>query len=218
MEQQLSTRQSILELLKKNRSFSVSELRTHLDITEMAIRKHLFKLEGERLINSRTVRQPMGRPVIYYSLSPTGEKLFPANYGTIMVDFLSDIEEMNGQEAIDTLFKNRQKRLEKQYGRRIDFDSGLEEKVNELVHLQNESGYMAEYSVRNQEEIEFSQYNCPIASISKKYNQPCDCEMSLLKKVLDTDNVERLSCLTEGDNCCKYVVKQEQGEAQESHS
>lgn len=208
MVKEMSTRQAILELLKKKRELSVSGLKQFLDITEMAVRKHLVKLEGEHLITSRTVRQPMGRPVIFYSLTDLGNKIFPTNYDVIAVELLQDIQESLGTDAIDTLFENREKRMRKKYIRQIFEEDPLEEKVRALVNVQNESGYMAEYTDAGKDEISFSQYNCPIAAIADRYDKPCHCELELFKQVLGTDQVRRVTCIAKGEKSCQYIVKQ----------
>src|SRR5690625_1912656 len=133
MSKQQTTRQTIVELLKKNQEVSVSGLKEHLDITEMAVRKHLIKLEAEKYITSRYVRQPMGRPEIYYSLTIKGHEKFPNNYDKIVVELLQDIHENMGEEAIDLLFKNREQRLGKKYRRRIFKEDPLIERVENLV-------------------------------------------------------------------------------------
>lgn len=209
----MSTRQAILELLKKCQELSVSGLKEHLDITEMAVRKHLVKLEGEELIHSRTVRQPMGRPVIFYRLTEEGNKIFPNNYDKIAVEILQDIQESMGNEAIDTLFNNRERRMRKKYQRRIYQDDPLVERVKQLVEVQQDNGYMAEF---NEEEsvhgVSFEQFNCPIAAIADRYNKPCQCELELFKEVLGTEQVERVTCIAKGERSCKYVVKEELNE------
>lgn len=212
MGKHVSTRRAILELLKKGKSLSVSELKHDLDITEMAVRKHLVKLEGENLITSQSVRQPMGRPVIFYSLTDSGEDLFPRNYDAIAMEFLTDIEESMGHDAIDKLFDNREKRMRKSYARRIFPEDELSEKVKELVQVQNENGYMSEFNEENESTISFSQYNCPIVAIAGKYSKPCECELSLFKSVLGTDNVERVACIAKGESSCKYLIKKESKE------
>ncbi|CQR47219.1 DeoR-like helix-turn-helix domain protein [Paraliobacillus sp. PM-2] len=209
MSKEVSTRQAILELLKKKKELSVSGLKKHLDITEMAVRKHLVKLEGEHLISSRTVRQPMGRPVIFYSLTNEGEKIFPNSYDKIAVEILRDIQESMGTDAIDKLFENRENRMRKKYVRRIYDEDTLKEKVKDLVDVQNESGYMAEYiDTKNDEEFSFAQYNCPIIAIADRYDKPCECELKLFKEVLGTDQVERVECIAKGGKSCKYLVKE----------
>lgn len=208
MVKEVSTRQAILELLKKKKELSVSGLKEYLDITEMAVRKHLVKLEGEHLITSRTVRQPMGRPVIFYSLTQAGEKIFPSNYDQIAVEILKDVQESMGNEAIDRLFENREKRMRKKYVRRIYEEDSLKEKVKDLIDVQTESGYMAEYiESEDAETFSFAQYNCPIIAIADRYDKPCDCELKLFKEVLGTDQVERVECIAKGGASCKYTIK-----------
>lgn len=210
MGKEKTTRQSIMELLKRNKEMSVSELKEFLDITEMAVRKHLVKLQSEKLVTSRTVRQPMGRPVIFYSLTTEGHDTFPNNYDKIVVEILQDIQENMGNEAIDTLFKNRENRLRKQYRRRIFQDDPLNERVEQLVDVQQENGYMAEFSEQSTEEedsITFEQFNCPIAAIADRYDKPCHYELELFKEVLGTDQIERVECIAKGGKSCKYVIK-----------
>lgn len=212
----MSTRQAILELLKKKKELSVSGLKKDLDITEMAVRKHLVKLEGEQLISSRTVRQPMGRPVIFYALTPEGDKLFPTNYDKVAVELLLDIQESMGNEAIDKLFENRENRMRKRYSRKIFKEDAIEEKVQQLVDVQNENGYMAELldpsNEGDEDGVYFEQFNCPIARIADRYSKPCECELNLFKEVLGTDQIERVSCIAKGEKSCKYLVKEAKDE------
>jgi len=214
MAKDKSTREAVLELLKKKQELSVSGLKEFLDITEMAVRKHLIKLEGEGLISSRTVRQPMGRPVIFYSLTKAGNDLFPNSYGKIAVEILQDIKDSMGEEAIDVLFNNREQRMRKKYQRRIFTDDSLVDRVKQLVDVQEESGYMAEMAndeTLGEDAVTFAQYNCPISAIANEYDKPCECELKLFKEVLGTDDVERVSCIAKGGKSCKYVVKESQG-------
>ena len=59
----------------------------------MAVRKHLNVLERDSLLTISEVRQPMGRPLLVYSLSPKAEELFPKNYEHMAVEFLHDLKE-----------------------------------------------------------------------------------------------------------------------------
>lgn len=210
MKKPKTTRQTIVELLKKNKELSVSGLKEFLDITEMAVRKHLTKLESEQYITSRSIRQPMGRPVIFYSLTTKGHDTFPNSYDKIVVELLQDIHENMGDEAIDVLFKNREERLRKKYSRRIFKDDTLIERVENLVDVQSENGYMAEFSKPDEvdtDTITFEQYNCPIAAIADRYDKPCHYELELFKEVLETDSVERVECIAKGGKSCKYIIQ-----------
>lgn len=212
MSKARTTRQLIKELLKKNKELSVSGLTAFLDITEMAVRKHLVKLEAEKLITSRTVRQPMGRPVIFYRLTQAGHDTFPNNYDKMVVEILQDIHENMGDDAIDMIFKKREERLRKKYRRRIFLDDSLMERVEDLVDVQQENGYMAEFTkldLTSDDVISFEQFNCPIAAIADRYDKPCHYELELFKEVLGTDQVKRVECIAKGGKSCQYLIKNE---------
>ncbi|MEK5524036.1 hypothetical protein B5V89_11025 [Heyndrickxia sporothermodurans] len=207
MEKKSSTRDQLLHLLKRYKKLSVVDLESHLEITGMAVRRHLNNLENERLIQSETIRKSMGRPVQVYFLTKTGENQFPKSYSSITVEFLEDIEEMNGQEMIDTLFQNRERRLENKYKERIQHNQ-LKDRVAELANIQNENGYMVEWVEKEDGTFELTEYNCPIFDVARKYQKACSCEHSLFQKILKTNEIEQVCCMSKGGDHCKYVIKE----------
>ncbi|TVX93442.1 helix-turn-helix transcriptional regulator [Paenibacillus agilis] len=200
-----STKDKIVNLLKKEVVLTVNELKELLDITHMAVRKHLIVLEKDGLLVTNEVRQPMGRPIQTYSLSEKAEALFPKNYDGISIEFLHDIKELYGNEAIQRLFDKRQERLTNEYHTRMHSKTASE-KMTEMVHIQNEKGYMAGYSQIDDNTYELVEYNCPILSVAREYKTACHCETDMLKHVLDADDISRTCCRTDGDNFCKFVV------------
>lgn len=202
-----STKDQILHLLKKHKKLSVVDLEAFLEITGMAVRRHLNNLENERLIQSETIRKNMGRPVQVYFLTKLGEEQFPKSYSNMTVEFLEDIEEMNGLDMIDTLFQNREKRLEKKYMERMD-QSDLKDRVAELVEIQNENGYMVDWTEKDKGTFELIEYNCPIFEVARKYPKACSCEHSLFQKVLKTSEIEQVCCMSKGGDHCKYIIKE----------
>ncbi len=68
----MSSKDKILYLIKKNVSLTVNELTEYLHITHMAVRKHLSMMEGDGLIQSHEIKQPMGRPLQTYLLTDKG--------------------------------------------------------------------------------------------------------------------------------------------------
>ncbi|MGE8206967.1 helix-turn-helix transcriptional regulator [Heyndrickxia sp. NPDC080065] len=202
-----STKDEILYLLKRYKKLSVVDLESHLEITGMAVRRHLNNLENDRLIHSETIRKNMGRPVQVYSLTKDGEGLFPKSYSNITVEFLEDIEKINGMEMIDVLFQNRETRLENKYKDRIGH-LNLKDRVAELTEIQNENGYMVEWDEKDDGTFEIIEYNCPIFEVARKYPKACSCEHSLFQKVLKTSDIEQVCCMSKGGDHCKYVIKE----------
>ncbi|WP_062049891.1 metalloregulator ArsR/SmtB family transcription factor [Bacillus sp. JCM 19034] len=203
-----STKEKILEALKIDVSLTVSDLTDRLNITHMAVRKHLSALEKDQFIQSKEVKQPMGRPIQVYSLSSKGERLFPKNYEGMSVEFLRDIQEIHGQETIEQLFKKREQRLTTEYKARVQ-QKPQDEKLYELANIQNEKGYMANINKIDDHTFELVEYNCPIISIAKEFKTACRCETAMFKKVIGTDNINRICCKTDGDDHCKFLFKLE---------
>lgn len=201
-----STRNEILHMLKLHGSLTVSEMAVRLQITEMAIRRHLSTLERDNLIESKMVRQSMGRPTNVYSLTEESDHMFPRHYSDFALDFLQDIEDLEGEEKIKSLFQRREQRLSDKYKKQVKGDT-LEKKVKQLAVIQNEKGYMVEIEKDPETgDFIFKEYNCPISQVAKEFNHACDCELSLFKKVLETE-VEQNECIAQGEDKCVYVIK-----------
>lgn len=207
MNSRISTKDKIMELLKKETSLTVNELSKSLGITEMAVRKHLNILERDSLLTINEVRQPMGRPLQVYSLSPNADQFFPNNYENLTVEFLHDLKELYGEGVIEYLLDKRRDRQKHNYlpqMENLDFD----EKVRKLNDLQNSKGYMTQLSKIDDRTYELTEHNCPIFVVAKEYTRACACETQMFKEVLGTENVRRVTCKTENGDHCRFLLKE----------
>ncbi|WP_199614839.1 helix-turn-helix transcriptional regulator [Paenibacillus alkalitolerans] len=202
-----TTRKQILTMLRKKGRMNANDIAKELGITDIAVRRHLNTMERDHLIRAETVRQAMGRPTFVYSLTDHAEDLFPKNYADITLDFLNDVRDLQGPEMIEALFERRESRLERKYKERMGGQQQLEKLVQELAHIQDERGYMADWEKDEEGNQYFiTEHNCPIHSIAHAYNQACSSELSLFRKVLGAE-VEQLECKAKGGERCVYVVK-----------
>lgn len=202
-----TTRDEILKMLKIQNRMTVTEMANELKITEMAVRRHLNTLEKDRYVETILVRQAMGRPLNIYQLSEAGKELFPRSYKNVFLDFMSDIEDISGKEVVDQLFERRKERMKEKYIKRME-NKSFEEKIDELVKIQNENGYMVTVEQEKDGSYQFKEFNCPIAKVADRFETACGCELELFREVLGTDKVERHECLGSGDDCCNYHIKQ----------
>ncbi|WP_239565698.1 helix-turn-helix transcriptional regulator [Paenibacillus sacheonensis] len=204
LRQEGSTRQTVLTLLKTGGPMNAGELAKQLQITEMAVRRHLSTLERDGLIVPNIVRQAMGRPTHMFSLTEQAEMLFPRNYHVLALDLLEELEEDPETAAmIDRLFEGRKRKLIERYAPRMEGKS-LSEKVSELAAIQNDGGYMVHVETDG-DSLVLHEYNCPIAHVADRYQQACQCELALFRKLLGTD-VERTECLAKGGGKCSYRI------------
>ncbi|MCD1258993.1 transcriptional regulator [Paenibacillus athensensis] len=207
-EPETSTRKVILTMLKTQGPLSVHEMSRQLDITEMAVRRHIHSLERDGLLETQLVRQAMGRPSSLYSLAAAADELFPKNYHQLSLDLLDELLEHEGEELVGQLFERRKEKLRARYEPRMSGKS-LAERVAELASIQNENGYMAEWSPSGEGAFTLSEHNCPITQVAGAYQQACACELALFRKLLGAE-VERSECLAKGGSKCVYHIREDQ--------
>ncbi|MDU4697315.1 MULTISPECIES: helix-turn-helix transcriptional regulator [Paenibacillus] len=202
----LSTRERILHLMKTAGPLSAKELTTELQITEMAVRRHLGTMERDGLIESKMLRQTPGRPTAVYGLTDLAEALFPKKYHSLTLDLLDELAEESGEDMVDRLFDRRKEKLSRKYMAEMEGKS-LTDKVRTLSEIQNDNGYMTELQETEGGEYMLMEHNCPISQIANRYNHACDCELNLFESLLDAD-VERTECLAQQGKKCVYVIRQ----------
>ncbi|MHA0855655.1 helix-turn-helix transcriptional regulator [Paenibacillus sp. CMAA1364] len=201
---ELSTRDQIVHMLKTKAPLTAKDITNELNITEMAVRRHLGTLERDGYIQYNMIRQSMGRPTAVYRLSELAEGFFPKTYHNLAIDLLGELESESGQGMIDILFERRMATLEQKYESSM---SGLtiSERVVKLTQIQNENGYMAEYEALEDGTYVIKEHNCPISQVANQYQHACRCELDLFKSLLQVD-VERTECLSEGGTKCSYSI------------
>ncbi|MFD0620081.1 helix-turn-helix transcriptional regulator [Paenibacillus sp. GCM10027629] len=209
-EQETSTRRVVLTLLKTRGGLLVSELAKSLQITEMAVRRHLNTLERDGLVRSTLVRQSIGRPSLVYELTELADNHFPKNYQNLLLELLQELEENHaedpeaGQAMVNRLFEGRKAKLLRKYAPRME-GKDLNERLAELTEIQSTNGYMAELMQGEQGEYLLHEHNCPITQVAQVYQQACQCELALFKELLGTE-VERTECLAKGGLRCTYRI------------
>lgn len=201
----LSTRDRILQMMKTSGPLSTKEITGQLGITEMAVRRHLGTMERDGLIESKMVRQTLGRPTTVYGLTELAEGLFPKKYHTLTLDLLDELEQEYGEETVNRLFDRRKDKLNRQYEADMQ-GKDLLEKVQRLAEIQNENGYMTECETQEDGHFVLMEHNCPISQIANRYNHACECELKLFESLLDA-KVERTECLAQEGRKCVYVIK-----------
>lgn len=203
-----STRDQILNLLKRNNQLTVSIIAQDLNITEMAVRRHLNTLERDGIVETTLHRQAMGRPTNVYHLSNIGQEMFPRNYDEFTIDILKDIEELAGNDKVKKLFEMRRERLKERYEKKLTMPD-FEERVMELARIHNEQGYMTEVEKAEDGTYIFKEFNCPIAEVAKNFPSICKTEIDLFKEVLQTDHVVCEYCLTSGEDAhCEFRIRE----------
>ena len=168
-----------------------------------AVRRHLKELEVEGSINYDREQRGLGAPVYVYRLTGRGEGLFPNRYEGALTGLLQHVEERAGRGEISRMFadqfRTRAESLKSELA-----DQPVEGRLQRLVRLLSEEGYMAEWNTSDGT-IRLAEHNCAIRAVAERYPEVCAAERRFLGEVLAAQ-VERRTHITEGSNACEYSI------------
>ncbi|CAM4333045.1 decarboxylase [Bacillus manliponensis] len=200
-----TTKEEIIHIFKTKGEQTIAMLAEELQITEMAVRRHVSKLEKEELIASKMVRQQVGRPTYVYMLSEKGEDSFPKDYKKFALDMLEDLQQF---DVVNTMLKARTERIEKQLKRRMDRQESFVHKLQEVALLQEKNGYMVEIESDGEKSFILHKQNCPLIDVAKQFPQLCEEEKQMYKRLFVDANVKVLSNMCAGDCNCSYKIEE----------
>ncbi len=200
-----STKKQILATLKQRGSVSLADLSEGLGITKMAALKHLAILEEKGLVERSFQAEGRGRPRAYFRLSRSATRLFPEAYAHMTLCALGYIEEKLGREAVVRLLRLRAQEVYEANEARFR-NKDFRRRVEELVRVREEGGYMAERGRTGRQAIEVLEHNCPILAVAERYQEACAVEKDLFQKLVQADvNVSHR--VVAGDPVCRFLLR-----------
>ncbi|HBE19630.1 MAG TPA: iron-sulfur cluster biosynthesis transcriptional regulator SufR [Cyanobacteria bacterium UBA11149] len=208
-----STKQDILQYLLKQSQSTAQALAEALEVTPQAIRRHLKDLEGEELIEYRSVSTGMGRPQHIYQLSRKGRDRFPNRYGEFAVSLLDTLAETVGKEQVGAILQKQWERKAIEYRDRIG-NGSVQQRVAKLVELRQSEGYMAEWYLlprevdsNSTEQFILKEHNCAISNVAESFPSVCGHELEMFAAILPDCTVERTHWINDGEHQCGYLIK-----------
>ena len=199
-----STRNSIIQLLKRSNGLSIEELSKIINITPMGVRQHLLSLEKKGVVTYISKKHGIGRPGFVYMLTKSADGLFPKSYDKFAIEILNNIKKHEGPEKLDTIFRTKK---DKQFNTLKDALAGLEtfdDTVNGLKNMLESEGHIVELT-RSNGDYHLKQYNCPINKIAAEFKEICTYELQLYRELLG-EQVTREQNIAEGSPACFYKI------------
>ncbi len=202
-----STKDQILHLLKIKGQMTITELANELNVTEMAVRRHISKLEKELLVEATLVRQSIGRPMYVYRLSISGEDLFPKRYKEFAVSALQYLQQTKQEALIAELFKSYTETMKQQLEKRLQTKETTAAKMMEIANAQKQFGFMAELHTDGDNTFELKKFNCPLLCVAKEFPSLCQCELQMYKELLQTEKVSLGCSMNDGETACIFKME-----------
>jgi predicted ArsR family transcriptional regulator len=198
-------KRKVLETLKRAGRGTAQGVADALGITAVAARQHLTALEESGLVRSeRTAPQGRGRPSIEWSLTESGDGLFPDRHGDLAVELIEAIRRTAGEDTLLRIVEVRARDQLNLYRTVIPPEGvSLKKRVEALAAQRTAEGYMAEVVQERPGTYLLIEHHCPICDAARSCTGLCKAELRVFRQTLGKDvEIERTThLLADGDRC-----------------
>lgn len=202
------TREAILTLLKRRGPSDSEALASKLGISAMAVRQHLYALRQHELVSYREEPRPVGRPAKLWFPTPAANRFFPDAHASLTLNLLNAAGETFGEEGVQRLVTRCAKQQIANYRSRIPARSALPARLEALVSIRNEEGFMAEVQRQRDGSFLLIENHCPISAAANVCPKLCDAEMEVFRAILGEGvAIERAEHLVSGARRCIYRIR-----------
>lgn len=187
-----TTRQLILNILRRRPS-TVDELTRELGLAPATVRRHLDILARDGHIEVAQVRRKTGRPHYVFSLSESGEALFPKQYVRITNRLIGEIvglsaDETSGRDGVELaelVFDKMAQRLAQRVAPRVHGRS-LAERARSTVEGLAEEGIVFD-AEETADGLLLTGSACPCSKLGERRGRACVHDQRLLALLLGAE-------------------------------
>lgn len=202
------SRQMILRLLKQEGPRDAEALASHLGISAMAVRQHLYALHTQKLVTYQEQPRPIGRPAKMWSLTSAAAPFFPDAHAALTVNLLNAAEQTFGEEGVKRVVLQCARQQLETYKSRIPARASLQNRLETLISIRNEEGYMAEVHRQQDGSFLLIENHCAISAAANVCPKLCDAELEVFRVILGEGVViERTEHMMMGARRCAYRIR-----------
>jgi predicted ArsR family transcriptional regulator len=204
------TRRGLMERLKQDGAQDAGALAAALGVSAMAVRQHLYALEGEGLVTFEEEARRVGRPAKLWRLTPAADRFFPDGHAQLTLDLLAALRESFGEAGMDKLLAARTEEQIAAYRDRVKASAPLKVRLEALAKIRTEEGYMAAVQdgvPGGPDGFLLVENHCPVCAAARTCQGLCASELEVFRRVLGPDvTVERSDHILAGARRCAYRV------------
>jgi len=198
------TESRVIIALKESNGLSLKDLSERLNISKMAVLKHLQSLESRHIVERRIAKKNIGRPYYTFHLLQSSSSALGSSSEMLLQSLLNFLAENGNKEIVIKFLRERYSKIEAYYRDSLMFKTG-NDRVEELARLRFLEDYLPELKKIGKEKFELLEYNCPIFAISSKFNEACALEQKLFENVLKME-VNSTHTQVNGHGTCRFLI------------
>jgi predicted ArsR family transcriptional regulator len=202
----MTTRETIINELKKRGAARADDLAEPLHLTAMAVRQHLYQLQADGAVESVTEAMGRGRPAKKWQLTEKSDIYFPDAHRDLTLDLIDSVRSVLGEEALEQLIEHRSEKQLQSYADAMTDKTDTEERLKSLAASRTAEGYMADIEPSENGGFLFIESHCPICEAAKSCTGLCAKELDIFQKLMNEATVERTEHIVSGARRCAYKV------------
>lgn len=201
------TRMRVLTLLLRHRSLSASHIAKSVDVSSVAVRKHLAHLAADGLVEVAPGKAhgKRGRPATSWAITDAGRALFGHSYDELAVQALAALRTIGGDEAVMTFARQRAHAiLDGIEPAASESAADVSAAANRVAHAFSDRGYAATVQHAGIG-VQICQHHCPVAVVAGEFPQLCDAEAEVISELVGHP-VQPLATISGGHGICTTNV------------
>ena len=194
---------AILDLLRRGRPMTVSELAELMGVTATAVRQRLNRLMGQGFVQRQALGHGRGRPSHHYELTDTGRRQSGSNFADLAMALWSEIRQIKDPEVRRGLLSRIATQLASLYSDQIQGQT-IEEKMASLAKIFEQRHIP--FQMENRHELPvLTALACPYPELAEQDRSVCAMEKMLFAELLGED-LKQGECRLDGGSCCTFEL------------
>lgn len=181
-----------IETLKLAGGLPVSELARRLEMSYMAVKQYCADLHKLGYLDrTRVPRTEVGRPEIFYRLSPKAEIVFPQAGADFCLNLLDALKTLSGDSAPERLLHIYFQQQQERWKPRLTKARSLVEKATLLAGLHEKEGCFCRCKYDPEAGFRIEVYHHPLQRIFDRYPRVIAMELRMTEELLGSKVTRR---------------------------
>ena len=200
--QSADTPSELLTYIVAQGGAAVATLVGALGLADATVRRHLTRLEAERLISARLVRQSTGRPFHFYQATAAGVRRQRDRSADLAARLLSQVTAAGAE--LTSVAEGLADQVAADHRDQVPQAGPLEARVAGTVEALRAEGILDGWE-RTAAGYRLHNHGCPYQSAAAASDCLCESDRLTIEKLIGAE-VQQVGSLAHGDAACEYVV------------
>jgi predicted ArsR family transcriptional regulator len=143
-----------------------------------------------------------------WSLTSAADRFFPDAHAALTVNLLNAAEQTFGEKGVKRVVLQCARQQLETYKSRIPARASLQNRLETLISIRNEEGYMVEVHRQQDGSFLLIENHCAISAAANVCPKLCDAELEVFRVILEEGVViERTEHMMMGARRCAYRIR-----------